>query len=408
MRLVSIALLCIYATCLGAVEEAKKTICLNMIVKNEKSVITRCLASVKPIIDYWIIVDTGSSDGTQDVIREFMKDVPGELHERPWKNFEHNRNEALELVRGKADYALIMDADDILEFDPNFRLPRMDSGSYRMWIKYGGTSYQRHHIVNIGLPWRWIGVLHEVLFCDVPCTSEVIGGVKIVVGTDGARSKDPKKYEKDAAVLEEALKNEPDNSRYMFYLAQSYRDAGIYDKSIDWYAKRIAKGGWDEEVYWSMVQIGILQRELKKPEPEIVYTFLKAHHKRPHRPEAVLNLSELFRKQGRYDLSYSIVSLWQVMPRPVETDVLFIQPWIEEWGMAFEVSISSYYMGLFQESLAACNYLLSVPDLPQNVREKVVVTHRCALQKVEEQKALQTMIAIVEPSVHDESVLLAK
>ena len=76
--------------------------------------------------------------------------------------------------------------------------------------------------------------------------------------------------------------------------------------------------------------------------------------------------------------------------------------------MAFEVSISAYYMGLFQESLSACNYLLSVPSLPQSVREKVAVTHRCALQKVEEQKALQTMIAIAEPSVHDEPVQLAK
>lgn len=116
----------------------KKTICLNMIVKDEEPVITRCLGSVKPIIDYWVIVDTGSSDKTKEVIREFMKDIPGELHERPWKNFEHNRNEALELAKGKADYLLIMDADDHLQFDPSFKLPVMNLDSYRMWIKYGG------------------------------------------------------------------------------------------------------------------------------------------------------------------------------------------------------------------------------------------------------------------------------
>src|ERR1700732_422892 len=65
----------------------KKTVCLNMIVKDETRVIRRCLESVKPVIDYWVIVDTGSTDGTQAMIKDFMKDVPGELQERPWVDF---------------------------------------------------------------------------------------------------------------------------------------------------------------------------------------------------------------------------------------------------------------------------------------------------------------------------------
>ncbi|MFI5334997.1 MAG: hypothetical protein ACHQT8_07570, partial [Chlamydiales bacterium] len=79
-----------------------KKICLNMIVKDESAVIEKCLSTVKPLIDYWVIVDTGSKDGTQDLIRNFLKDIPGELHERPWVNFEYNRNEALDLARNKA------------------------------------------------------------------------------------------------------------------------------------------------------------------------------------------------------------------------------------------------------------------------------------------------------------------
>lgn len=75
-----------------------------MIVKDEKNVIKRCLASVRDLIDYWVIVDTGSMDGTQEIIRDFLREIPGELHERPWVNFEHNRNGALELARHRADY----------------------------------------------------------------------------------------------------------------------------------------------------------------------------------------------------------------------------------------------------------------------------------------------------------------
>ena len=89
----------------------KKTVCLNMIVKNEARVIEKCLASVKPLIDSWVIVDTGSSDDTQSIIRKYMADLPGELHEKPWVNFAHNRNEALQLAKEKADYVLLIDAD---------------------------------------------------------------------------------------------------------------------------------------------------------------------------------------------------------------------------------------------------------------------------------------------------------
>ena len=87
------------------------TICLNMIVKNESHVICRCLASVKPFITHWVIVDTGSTDGTQAIIQDYLKDVPGQLYERPWVDFSHNRNEALGLAQGAADYVLFIDAD---------------------------------------------------------------------------------------------------------------------------------------------------------------------------------------------------------------------------------------------------------------------------------------------------------
>ena len=375
----------------------KKKICLNMIVKNEKPVITRCLASVKPIIDYWVIVDTGSTDGTQDVIREFMKDVPGELYERPWKNFEHNRNEALELAKGKGDYFFIMDADDHLEFDPAFKLPAMNAGSYRMWIKYGGTTYQRHQVISASLPWKWIGVLHEVLNCDAQYSSEMMEGVTIVVGTDGARSRDPQKYAKDAAVLEEALQKEPENTRYMFYLAQSYRDAGMYEKSIEWYLKRIAKGGWDEEVYWSMIQIGIMEQVLNRPDDVVLDSFLNAYRRRPHRPEAVMHLAEIYRKQNRYDMAYTLIKLWQIMPKPPAPDVLFVQQWMYDYGLLFEFSISSYYVGQYQESLNACDKLLSMKDLPQGLRDQTVINRQFPLKKLEEQKSTVTQTSIAEP-----------
>src|SRR6202000_1843866 len=107
-----------------------QAIVLNMIVKNEATVIRRCLDSLRQIIDHWVIVDTGSTDGTQDIIRAHLHDLPGELPERPWRDFAQNRSEALELARGKADYTFIIDADDTLEFVADVNLPELTADFY--------------------------------------------------------------------------------------------------------------------------------------------------------------------------------------------------------------------------------------------------------------------------------------
>jgi glycosyltransferase involved in cell wall biosynthesis len=81
---------------------ARPAICLNMIVRNEAHIVREVLDAVAPYISAWVIVDTGSDDGTQDLIRAHMSGhgIPGELHERPWRDFGHNRSEALTWPRG--------------------------------------------------------------------------------------------------------------------------------------------------------------------------------------------------------------------------------------------------------------------------------------------------------------------
>ena len=151
----ALSLLLFFASSCGVSEESKKKnetgskkICLNMIVKDESKVIERCLGSVKGLIDYWVIVDTGSTDGTQKVIAEFMKDIPGELHERPWVNFEHNRNEALALTKGKGDYLLFIDADEQLIFNDDFRMPALDVDLYFVPIRERASYVLRSLLVN--------------------------------------------------------------------------------------------------------------------------------------------------------------------------------------------------------------------------------------------------------------------
>ena len=243
-------------------EAAHKTVGLNMIVKDESAVIERCLKSVLPIVDYWVIVDTGSSDDTKEKIKAVMKNCPGELYSRPWVNFEHNRNEALELIKGHSDYVLFIDADEQLVYSDGFSLPPLDQDVYFIMAQNMGTKYYRVGIVNNEKDWVWVGVVHEALFCKQPATSAILEGVANLISWDGARSNDPDKYRKDAELLEEALAKDPTNARYVYYLAQSYRDAGLFTRAYEAYSQRAEMKGGDEEVFSSLLEKAKIQDRL--------------------------------------------------------------------------------------------------------------------------------------------------
>jgi glycosyltransferase involved in cell wall biosynthesis len=187
-----------------------------MIVKNEMPVIRRCLASVKPWIDHWVIVDTGSEDGTQDVVRAFMADIPGELYQRPWRNFGANRTEALALAQAQGDFLLFIDADETLRVSPGFVWPNLDGHAYRFDCAYDTLRYQRNALVATALPWRWEGVIHEYLNSDSAHVWQHLVGPQIHVNHDGARARDAQTYLRDVAILEQALKEDPGNTRYVF------------------------------------------------------------------------------------------------------------------------------------------------------------------------------------------------
>lgn len=368
--LLFITLLFFYTPMQAASEQAKPRICLNMIVKDESAVICRCLTSVLPVIDYWVIIDTGSTDGTQKIIKEFMEKnkVPGELHERPWVNFGYNRNEALKLAKDKGDYIFFIDADNTFEYETGFKLENLDKDFYYAMLSDAGSKYGRISLIKNNLNWEWIGVLHEAVCSPTAKTHATLDKVTQLVRMDGSRSKDPKKYEKDAAVLEAALINEPNNSRYVFYLAQSYQDAGNYPMALKNYEKRATMGGWDEEVFTSLLKIGKLQEQMKMSSEHVVSSYNKAYQYRKTRVEPLYYLSNIYREKEDFNKSYLIGKIAETIPP--SQDLLLVEQWIYDWGMPLELSIAAYWTERYEESQQISMALLK-KDLPNYVRETV-------------------------------------
>lgn len=360
----------------------KQTICLNMIVKNESTVICKCLESVKPLIDHWVIVDTGSTDGTQDVIKKFMQDIPGELHERSWVNFEHNRNEALVLAKGKADYILIMDADDYLVFSKSFVMPYLEKDFYLFPIEEDFLKYSRTQLIKDQLNWKWYGVLHEYLYADHAISHDQLNQIIYKRTGDGARSKDPLKFHKDIQVLEEALSKEPENERYRFYLAQSYMSVDHYEKAIENYQKRVDLKKWDQEVFYSLLQIAIAQELLKKPSKIVIDGYLRAYSYRPSRAEPLYYLASYYRKKEDYQAGYEISKKGLNLPMP--KDILFVEGWIYDYGLLFEHSICAYWIGKYKEAEKASMALLNKSSLPANYQTSNLYNLKWIKEKIAE------------------------
>lgn len=354
-----------------------------MIVKNESGVIQRCLNSVLPFIHYWVIVDTGSTDTTRDIIRESLSGIPGELYERGWKNFGHNRSEALQLARDKSTYTLIIDADEVLTAAPGFQMPPLTADEYltRHEAGTGGTSFYLPQFVRSSLPWRYEGVLHEGIVCDVAHSTARLEGLTTRGYFDSARNADPKKkYQSDATVLEQAVKDEPANARYVFYLAQSYRDAGELAKSVEVYERRAVMGGWEEEVWYSLYQVAVLRERLALTPTTIVSDYLRAYQYRPIRAEPLVALARYYRERGEHYNAHLFSSVAVKLPRPA--DILFLDDTVYDWHALDEYCISSYWVGDPRDGLSAADRLLTEGKLPQTEQARVQANRAFCVQKL--------------------------
>lgn len=350
-------------------------ICLTMIVKNESQIIQRCLDSVKDLVDCIVICDTGSTDNTVQIIEEYLRKnhIPGKVFHHTWLNFGHNRTLSAEAAQQTLrelgfslpkTYLLFLDADMLLEISPDFKKQSLSSDSYLLMQRNCSISYYNLRLARASMPWRSAGVTHEYWTSPFPHARVNLTGLSIDDREDGGAKAD--KFERDIRLLTQGLQDEPDNERYMFYLAQSYKCLGQYDKAIDWYKNRIAKGGWKEEVWYSKFMIAESYKEMGEEE-KASYWFLEAYQYNPARAEPLHKLANMYRLKGKNELAYIYAKHGSRIPFPKD-QILFVSYPAYNYQFDEEISIVTYYTGHKSEGLESSHRLTLKKDIPDNIK----------------------------------------
>ncbi len=341
-----------------------------MIVRDESSIITRALESVKNLITSYYIMDTGSKDNTIEIIREWMLRnlIPGEVCQAEWKNFGYNKSLLLKQAREHFNFFISssenwvwLDADEVFITDTknyvSYLTPsecaklyndiRASSSSiFQMFTHFGGIQYVRPQIAKNTQLYKWEQPVHEYFVGTVDSSTECISWIYNLARKEGNSSKNPDRYKRDAEMFLEFLKEHPDEPRAVFYLAQTYESFDDI-KAQEWYRKRTEiTTGYYQERYMACLR---LSKKLQD-ESERVKFLLKAIEIDSRRLEAYYDLLMIEYTKGNHRRGMG----WGIMAptsREIKSDLMFAEHSVYNYMFDLNFGVCCYYTEMYDLGL---------------------------------------------------------
>jgi hypothetical protein len=288
--------------CLKSVTDTPN-VAVVMIVRDEMNRIGRAISSVREAVDTWLLIDTGSTDGTVDEILTVTSGWPGHLIERPWVNFGENRTQLLEMAREMrlAKWLLTIDADHVVEAAETVQSAVDDAernGVDALLVPFTAVPMVwTIRLFRTDLPWRYVGTTREYLACDTPFKMDKIDAPQIRDFADGASRAN--KWRRDVEQLSEELRAFPEHARSWFYLGESYRGLEQHKLAAIAYTNCALKTKSGEERYLALTMSGEMLVALGDVEGGLARLLL-ANEERPQRREALLIAVELLNQMKRH------------------------------------------------------------------------------------------------------------
>jgi len=282
----------------GPYDDVRSKIALAIMIKNEEKRITVSFDTMKALADTFIIFDTGSTDRTIDVVKDYCEknNIRLFLKQGGFVNFSVSRNELLDFAdtvlvdsKGKPEkrYLMLLDCnDEVRNHDEIAKLVRNHKGTQtgfhlrqQWWTGHTLDTYFNIRMVISHNRWRYKDPVHEYIAKpDGTDTENIIKCDNIILYQDRTvdDDKSQKRFKRDKDLLyEEHVKN-PHAPRILFYLAQTCSCLGLLTEAYQYYILRTKEAGFVEEQYHAYYRNGELSRTLGHPWEESLNWYLKA------------------------------------------------------------------------------------------------------------------------------------
>ena len=316
-------------------------ICAGMIAKNEERDLPPCLKSLEGVIDGLVLIDTGSTDRTMEIARDWAEAQPpaeykdkfyyhieqyteaSEKDEKgDWKlwDFGKARNRYVEMIdKTDFDYVLWMDADDKL-LDPRKLRNLVYLGStdvHGVMISSGGLRWPHHRLWKNHRGIRYAGRCHEYPgFGMAPSTVHD----HVTVYHDAAPGAGESSNKRNLRILEREFQEAP-NPRNAFYLANTHKDGGRFREAIPYYKARMDFGKGFEDEYWFAVLYKGRCERLAGLHDEARKTLMWAASEKPDWAEFWMELAFMETARGQH--KKTVGWAMQAMDAPIVPTTLF-------------------------------------------------------------------------------------
>ena len=312
-------------------------------------------------IDSYFIFDTGSTDGTIEVTQNYFKEKGienGYIAQEPFIDFATSRNRALELAEEQFHHACFMlmpdaewymhNVEGLINFCKeqifNFHIDTYSVRTLSFW-----HDYTQQRLFRVGAHARFIGVVHECV--DSYSIAKVPGDIYFEFRrSNQGNERSAQRWKRDLVLLKKEHKQNPKDSRTVFYLAQTYDCLGKWKQAFKYYDLRVKLQGWQEEAFVAQFRMGQMAEHLEKQESTDwmvpLYNYLKAFSMRPHRAEPLIAIARYYLERGDHHTAFVFAQRACQIPYPSE-DILFVEKYFYDYIRWDVLGQCAWYTGYF-------------------------------------------------------------
>jgi glycosyltransferase involved in cell wall biosynthesis len=358
---------------------------LVMMLKNEKKRLSVTLESARGLVSDLIVLDTGSTDTTIDILKEFAEREKIKLHLKcgEFVNFEVSRNELLDFadtVEG-ADVFILLDCNDEIRCNKEQLDSALKKNSTvtafhvaQEWWSGQSTCYFTNRMLRPRRGWRYKGVVHEYLY-NTNESEPIVRLDKSIICLYQDRTADDDKsknrFPRDAELLLAEYERDPSNTRTVFYLAQTYECMNDSVNAYKYFGMRSQMEGFIEEKFIATLKLGNLARDLKYPWETQLGHYMRAFQIRK-RVEPLVKMADYYRIEKDYMTSFMFVKMACDLEYP-RNDILFVNKIDYEYTRWHVMGVVAYYCNQFELGAAACKRAIETgaqfkvsPDLDES------------------------------------------